>query len=70
MARGSHSTFNTRRSRAGTLDILELYRELAEDYLAIPVFCLKTDSEKFAGAERTYCIEAMMGDVGFCRHIT
>ena len=30
-----------------TLDILELYRELAEDYLAIPVFTgLKTDSEK------------------------
>ena len=46
-----------------TLDILELYRQLAEDYLAIPVFTgLKTDSEKFAGAERTYCIEAMMGD--------
>ena len=46
-----------------TIDILELYRELAEDYLAIPVFTgLKTDSEKFAGAERTYCIEAMMGD--------
>ena len=46
-----------------TLDILELYRELAEDYLAIPVFTgLKTDSEKFAGAERTYCIEDMMGD--------
>ena len=46
-----------------TLDILELYRQLAEDYLAIPVFTgLKTDSEKFAGADKTYCIEAMMGD--------
>ena len=46
-----------------TLDILELYRQLAEDYLAIPVFTgLKTESEKFAGADRTYCIEAMMGD--------
>ena len=46
-----------------TLGILELYRQLAEDYLAVPVFTgLKTDSEKFAGAERTYCIEAMMGD--------
>ena len=45
------------------MDILELYRQLAEDYLAVPVFTgLKTDSEKFAGAERTYCIEAMMGD--------
>ena len=46
-----------------TLDILELYRQLAEDYLAIPVFTgLKTESEKFAGADKTYCIEAMMGD--------
>ena len=46
-----------------TLDILELYRQLVEDYLAIPVFTgLKTDSEKFAGADKTYCIEAMMGD--------
>ena len=46
-----------------TLDILELYRKLAEDYLAMPVYTgFKTDSEKFAGAEKTYCIEAMMGD--------
>ena len=46
-----------------TLDILELYRKLAEDYLAVPVYTgLKTESEKFAGAESTYCIEAMMGD--------
>jgi Prolyl-tRNA synthetase len=40
-----------------------LYRQLAEDYLAIPVYTgLKTDSEKFAGADKTYCIEAMMLD--------
>jgi len=46
-----------------TLGILELYRKLAEDYLAIPVLTgLKTESEKFAGADKTYCIEAMMGD--------
>jgi prolyl-tRNA synthetase len=46
-----------------TLDILELYRQLAEDYMAMPVFTgLKTESEKFAGADKTYCIEAMMGD--------
>ena len=46
-----------------TLDILELYRQLAEDYLAIPVLTgLKTETEKFAGADKTYCIEAMMGD--------
>jgi prolyl-tRNA synthetase len=46
-----------------TLLILELYRKLAEDFLAIPVLTgLKSESEKFAGAEQTYCIEAMMGD--------
>ncbi|MDB9853830.1 proline--tRNA ligase [Candidatus Marinimicrobia bacterium] len=46
-----------------TLDILELYKSLAENYLAIPVITgIKTEAEKFAGAERTYCIEAMMGD--------
>ncbi|MDC1037676.1 proline--tRNA ligase [Candidatus Marinimicrobia bacterium] len=46
-----------------TTDILELYRQLAEDYLAMPVLTgLKTESEKFAGADKTYCIEAMMGD--------
>ncbi len=43
--------------------ILELYRQLAEDYLAMPVLTgLKSESEKFAGAEHTYCIEAMMKD--------
>ncbi len=46
-----------------TLLILELYRQLAEDYLAMPVHTgLKSESEKFAGADRTYCIESMMGD--------
>ena len=46
-----------------TLDILELYRQLAEDYMAIPVITgLKTEFEKFAGADKSYCIEAMMGD--------
>ena len=46
-----------------TLEILELYKNLAEEYLAIPVYTgLKTEAEKFAGAEKTYCIEAMMLD--------
>jgi len=46
-----------------TLKILELYRQLSEDYLAVPVYQgVKTESEKFAGAEKTYTIEAMMGD--------
>ena len=46
-----------------TLKILDLYKCLAENYLAMPVLTgLKTEAEKFAGAEKTYCIEAMMGD--------
>ena len=46
-----------------TLNILSFYQNLAEDYLAIPVLTgIKTDAEKFAGAEKTYSIEAMMGD--------
>ena len=46
-----------------TLKILNIYQTLAEQYLAMPVLTgIKTDSEKFAGAEKTYSIEAMMGD--------
>ena len=46
-----------------TLTILEIYRRLAEEILAIPVLTgRKTESEKFAGAEHTYSIEAMMRD--------
>ncbi|MCC2631221.1 MAG: prolyl-tRNA synthetase [Candidatus Paceibacter sp.] len=43
--------------------MLEIYRDFAENYMAIPVIPgTKTESEKFAGALRTYCIEAMMQD--------
>jgi prolyl-tRNA synthetase len=43
--------------------MLDVYTTFAEDYLAIPVIRgLKTESEKFAGADRTYCIEALMQD--------
>ena len=46
-----------------TLLILSIYKKLAEEFLAVPVLTgLKSEAEKFAGAERTYCIEAMMGD--------
>ncbi len=46
-----------------TLRMLEVYRRFAEDYMAIPVICgEKTERERFAGAVRTYSIEAMMGD--------
>src|SRR3954470_15570855 len=46
-----------------TLRMLEVYREFAEEWMAMPVIVgRKTDSEKFAGADRTYSIEAMMQD--------
>jgi prolyl-tRNA synthetase len=45
------------------LDGLEAYRTLAEDYLAIPVIKgRKSTAEKFAGAELTTTIEALMPD--------
>ncbi len=46
-----------------TEQMLEVYRKFAEEYLMVPVICgRKTESEKFAGAEATYTIEAMMHD--------
>lgn len=43
--------------------MLRVYEEFAENVLAMPVIAgLKSDSERFAGAHRTYCIEAMMQD--------
>ncbi len=46
-----------------TRKILEMYKETAETELAVPVVTgRKSESEKFAGALRTYSIEALMGD--------
>ena len=45
------------------LKILNIYQKVVEDVMGIPVLTgYKSDSEKFAGAIDTYCIEAMMGD--------
>lgn len=46
-----------------TLDMLRLYHDFARDVLAMPTFVgQKSDKEKFAGAEATYGMEAMMLD--------
>src|SRR5512144_2876765 len=46
-----------------TMLILRLYKEFCETELAMPVIDgQKSESEKFAGASRTYSIEALMGD--------
>ena len=50
-------------AEAHTRRMLEVYKTFAEEHLAMPVIAgPKTDSEKFAGAVRTYSIEAMMQD--------
>jgi prolyl-tRNA synthetase len=46
-----------------TRQMLEVYRVFAEDYMAMPVMTgRKSETERFAGALRTYSIEAMMQD--------
>ena len=46
-----------------TLKILEMYREFIETELAIPVVTgQKSEREKFAGAQMTYTVEALMAD--------
>lgn len=46
-----------------TEKMLEVYATFAEQFMALPVIRgVKTESERFAGAEDTYCIEALMQD--------
>ncbi len=43
--------------------MIHVYEKFARDYLAIPVHIgTKSENERFAGAEETYCIEALMQD--------
>lgn len=43
--------------------MLEVYATFVEEFMALPVIRgVKTESERFAGAENTYCIEALMQD--------
>ncbi len=46
-----------------TKQMLDVYAEFAENFMALPVTKgIKTESERFAGAVETYCIEALMQD--------
>jgi prolyl-tRNA synthetase len=46
-----------------TVKMLNVYADFAENWMAMPVIKgVKTESERFAGAEDTYCIEALMQD--------
>jgi hypothetical protein len=57
----AHATASEAQKR--TEQMLNLYADFLEDFLAIPVVRgIKTDKEKFAGAKDTYTIEALMHD--------
>ncbi len=57
----AHATHDEAEAEART--ILAIYRRFMEEYMAMPpVTGLKTDSERFAGALRTYGLEALMQD--------
>jgi prolyl-tRNA synthetase len=57
----AHET--TEEAEAEAIRILHLYADLCENVLAMPVIKgRKTDKERFAGAEKTYTVEAMMHD--------
>ena len=48
---------------AESVQMMNVYADFAENFMAIPVVKgIKTESERFAGAEETYCIEALMQD--------
>ncbi|MFQ6673915.1 MAG: proline--tRNA ligase [Fidelibacterota bacterium] len=57
----AHATYGE--AEAEARQILEIYIDVVENLMAVPVISgKKTAVEKFAGAEHSYCIEAMMGD--------
>ena len=57
----AHTTAEDAEER--TIQMLNVYADFCENYLAIPVVKgRKTDKEKFAGAESTYTIETLMHD--------
>ena len=57
----AHATAEEAEER--TLQMLDVYADFCEEFLAIPVIKgKKTDKEKFAGAQATYTIEALMHD--------
>ena len=57
----AHETKNEAVEEAITMN--DVYAEFAQNYMGMPVIKgIKSESERFAGAEETYCIEAMMQD--------
>lgn len=59
-----HTAHETRdEAIAETTQMLDVYATFAEEFMAIPVIKgVKTENERFAGADDTYCIEGLMQD--------
>ncbi|MBS1723287.1 MAG: proline--tRNA ligase [Armatimonadetes bacterium] len=58
----AHATYDE--AEQESLTILDIYRRFAEEWMCVPVVAgLKSDGEKFAGADHTYTIEALTQDL-------
>ncbi|QCE41980.1 proline--tRNA ligase [Psychroserpens sp. NJDZ02] len=59
-----HTAHTTKKEAIAEAELMNgVYATFTEDFMAIPVIQgLKTESERFAGADETYCIEALMQD--------
>jgi prolyl-tRNA synthetase len=59
-----HTAHETRSEAMTEAELMNnIYAEFAENFMAMPVIKgLKTESERFAGAEETFCIEGLMQD--------
>ena len=59
-----HTAHETKKEALAEAELMnDVYARFVENFMAIPVIQgLKTESERFAGAEETYCIEALMQD--------
>ena len=59
-----HTAHETRKEAMSEAELMNnVYANFAENFMAMPVVKgLKTESERFAGAEETFCIEGLMQD--------
>lgn len=59
-----HTAHATKQEALAEAELMNnVYADFAENFLAVPVIKgVKTESERFAGADETYCIEALMQD--------
>jgi prolyl-tRNA synthetase len=58
----AHATFEE--AEAEALQMANVYRTFMEEWMAVPVLMgLKSENEKFAGADHTYCVEALTQDL-------